>query len=75
VLGIGETKVLLPVEAVSAVTPDEVRINHTRAKVSGAPRYDPDLIGQSHLGDLYGYYGYTTPFWDIGYIYPRYPYL
>lgn len=75
VLGIGETKVLLPVEAVTSVGAEEVRINQSREKVSGAPRYDPELTEASHLGDIYGYYGYTTPFWGLGYNYPRYPYL
>ncbi|MGH7510684.1 MAG: PRC-barrel domain-containing protein [Gemmatimonadales bacterium] len=75
VLGIGETKFLMPVEAVAQITSDEVAINHSRTRVAGAPRYDPNLMERPHLKDIYGYYGYSTPFWIPGYNYPRYPYL
>jgi sporulation protein YlmC with PRC-barrel domain len=75
VLGIGDTKFLLPVEAVTAITDDEVRINQTRTKVVGSPHYDPKLVEQTLLSDVYGHYGYRTPFWRSGYVYPRYPYL
>lgn len=74
VLGIGDTKFLLPVDAVTGVTDDEVRINQTRTKVIGSPRYDPDLIEQPVLSSVYGYYGFRTPFWGAGYVYPRYTY-
>ena len=74
-LGVGQTKTLLPVETVTRIGDDEVRVNQTRERLQGAPRYDPDLVEQSYLSDLYGYYGYRTPFWDAAYVYPRYPYL
>lgn len=74
ILGIGDTKFLLPVEAVTGVTEDEVRINQPHTKVAGSPRYDPMLIEEPLLSSLYGYYGYRTPFWGAGYVYPRYPY-
>ncbi len=74
-LGLGETKFLIPVEAVARITEAEVDINQTRAKVAGAPRYDPDLRERQHLSEVYGYYGYGTPYWGMGYVYPRYPYL
>jgi sporulation protein YlmC with PRC-barrel domain len=74
-LGIGQTKVLLPVETVARVEDEVVRTNQTLERLRGAPRYDPELVEQPYLGELYDYYGYRTPFWDAAYIYPRYPYL
>lgn len=74
VLGIGDTKFLLPVEAVTGVSDDEIRINQARTRVVGSPRYDPDLIEQPYLSEVYRYYGFGTPFWSGGYVYPRYPY-
>ena len=74
ILGIGDTKFLLPVEAVTALTNDEVHINESRSHVASSPRYDPNLIEQPDLNELYRYYGYGTPFWGRGYVYPRYPY-
>jgi len=72
VLGIGATKVLIPVDAVERVEQNTVRINQTRERVTGAPRYDPELKDQKYYGDVYGYYGYS-PWWGPGYVYPRYP--
>jgi sporulation protein YlmC with PRC-barrel domain len=74
VLGIGGTKFLLPVEAVTSVTDDEIRINQSRSRIVGSPRYDPDLVEPPQLDELYRYYGYGTPYWAPGYVYPRYPY-
>ena len=74
-LGLGETKSLIPVEAVARITDDEVHISQTRDKVAGAPKYDPNLRERRHLSEVYGYYGYGTPYWGMGYVYPRYPYL
>lgn len=72
-LGLGETKVLIPVDAITKID-DHVHINHTRDHVARAPRYDPDLVkDERYLGGIYGHYGYG-PFWGAGYIYPMYPY-
>ena len=63
-LGLGESKSLIPVEAITRVTPDAVYIGHTRAHVAGAPRYDPELV-ESRLDNffnLYPYYGYSPSF-------------
>ncbi len=59
-LGLGETKSLIPVDAITKVTADEVYISHTREHVAGAPRYDPDVVhDDSHFfSDLYPYYGF-----------------
>lgn len=72
VMGIGETKVLIPVDAVTAVTDDAIRIDQTREHVSAAPPYDPTLAGRPYWERLYGYYGYG-PYWSPGYVYPGYP--
>jgi hypothetical protein len=63
-LGLGESKSLIPVEAIRRVTPDAVYIGHTREHVAGAPRYDPDLVETrlDYFFNLYPYYGYPTSF-------------
>jgi len=73
-LGIGERKFLIPVDAVTSVLPNEVRIDQTRQHLIGAPAYDPTLVyKQDYYSNLYGYYGYP-PYWEPGYVYPPYPY-
>jgi sporulation protein YlmC with PRC-barrel domain len=73
-LGIGETKFLVPVDAITHVGEDSVTIDQSRERVAGAPRYDPDLAYDvDYYGGLYGYYGYP-PYWTPGYLYPAYPY-
>ncbi len=67
ILGIGESKSFIPVDAITRMTADEVYISHTREHVAGAPRYDPDLVkDESHyflsLYPYYGYMGYTRHF-------------
>jgi hypothetical protein len=60
ILGLGQTKSLIPVEAITRVTDDEVYISHTREHVAGAPAYDPELVREdsAYLSGLYPYYGY-----------------
>ncbi|HEU0115235.1 MAG TPA: PRC-barrel domain-containing protein [Thermomicrobiales bacterium] len=73
-LGIGERTFLLPVDAVTRVTPTEVRIDQTRQQLIGAPAYNPDLVyKQDYYAGVAGYYGYP-PYWSPGYVYPPYPY-
>jgi sporulation protein YlmC with PRC-barrel domain len=82
-LGLGATKFLIPVEAISRISEDAVYLNQMRQHIAGAPRYDPDLIhqeaaegeyaGTGYYRDVYGYYGYP-PYWTPGYMYPPYPY-
>lgn len=77
-LGIGRTKFLLPVEAISRISDDTVYVNQTRQHIAGAPAYDPDLIHENageggYYGDVYRHYGYP-PYWGPGYVYPPYPY-
>jgi hypothetical protein len=63
-LGLGESKSLIPVDAITRVTPDAVYIGHTREHVAGAPRYDPELVETrlDYFFNLYPYYGYSPSF-------------
>jgi sporulation protein YlmC with PRC-barrel domain len=63
-LGLGESKSLIPVEAITRTTADAVYIGHTRKHVAGAPRYDPELVetGLDYFFNLYPYYGYRPSF-------------
>lgn len=73
-LGMGETKFLVPVDAIAEIGEGAVRVDQSREHVAGAPQYDPDLVYDTgYYGGLYGYYGYA-PYWAPGYIYPAYPY-
>ncbi len=73
-LGMGKSKVLIPVEAIKKIVEDVVRIDQTRDHVSNAPGYDPDLVDDRYFDGLYDHYGYQ-PYWGAGYVYPAYPYL
>lgn len=57
-LGLGETKFLIPVDAVTRATDDAVHIDQSRERVASGPRYDPKLEEQRHWEDVHGYYGY-----------------
>ena len=71
-LGLGEAKSLIPVDAITKITDDEVHVNQTAEHVAGAPAYDPALANQTHFyGSTYGYYG-MMPFWGMNYIYPNF---
>lgn len=73
-LGIGKDKTFIPVDAITSITDEEVRIDQTREYVAGTPAYDPDLVDQTpYFEDVYGYYGFGS-FWGPGYVYPAYPY-
>ncbi len=73
-LGLGKEKSFIPVDAITRITDDEVRLDQTRDRVAGAPSYDPELVDQRPFHeDVYGHYGYT-PYWGAGYAYPGFPY-
>ncbi|MEO5966551.1 MAG: PRC-barrel domain-containing protein [Candidatus Limnocylindrales bacterium] len=59
-LGFGESKSLVPIEAITRMTNEDVFISHTREHVAGAPPYDPDLVAADpgYIVSLYPYYGY-----------------
>ena len=63
-LGLGESKSLIPIEAITRMTPDAVYIGHTRAHVAGAPRYDPELVESrlDYFFNLFPYYGSPPSF-------------
>ncbi|MFC0626267.1 PRC-barrel domain-containing protein [Kribbella deserti] len=73
ILGIGDSKKLIPVDAVTAVDDDKVHIDQHHEHVAKGPVYDPDLAREEpqDFVDVYSYYG-ATPFWTPGYMYPRY---
>ncbi len=69
-LGFGETKTLIPVDAITKITEDEVLLDQSRDRVAAAPGYNPDLVDdQPYHSSVYTHYGYT-PYWDQGYAYP-----
>lgn len=74
-LGLGERHFLVPVEAVTAVEGDRVRIDRTRQHVTGSPEYDPQLTARRARDDYMPYYGYygLTPYWGAGYASPYTP--
>lgn len=72
-LGLGARKFLIPVDAIMRITEDAVYISQSRERVASAPNYDPTLVDERYLGEVYGYYGYP-PYWGPGYRYPPYPY-
>jgi sporulation protein YlmC with PRC-barrel domain len=75
ILGIGESKVLVPVDAISSIEDDVVYVDRRREQIAGAPKYDPALVPEADYYDqLYGYYG-VAPYWAAGYRYPAYPYF
>jgi uncharacterized protein YrrD len=52
-LGVGETKVFIPSDAITMITDVDVWINQTHEHVSREPRYDPHLITeQRYFGDM-----------------------
>jgi sporulation protein YlmC with PRC-barrel domain len=73
-LGLGETKFLIPVDAITKVDDNAVHVDQKREHVASGPRYDPTLMKEPHLNDVYSHYGYG-PWWGTGYMYPMYPYF
>jgi sporulation protein YlmC with PRC-barrel domain len=71
-LGLGRTKFLIPVDAITSISEDLVRISQTREQVAGAPAYSPELVDKRFVTNVYDYYGYD-PYWEQGYVYPPYP--
>jgi sporulation protein YlmC with PRC-barrel domain len=72
-LGLGETKFLIPVDAITKVDDKAVHVDQTRDHVASGPRYEPKLMNVPYLSDIYSHYGYY-PYWGPGYIYPLYPF-
>jgi sporulation protein YlmC with PRC-barrel domain len=69
-LGFGETKTLIPVDAITKITDNDVVIDQSRDRVASAPGYDPDLVDDRlYHSSIYSHYGYA-PYWGPGYVYP-----
>jgi sporulation protein YlmC with PRC-barrel domain len=67
-LGFGETKSLIPVDAVTKITEYNVYVDLSRERVASAPGYSPDLLhDRPHQESIYSHYGYD-PFWGPGYL-------
>lgn len=74
-LGIAQDTSLIPVDAVTSITDDEVRIDRNRSDVAGAPVYDPELVQEREdYNTFLNYYGYGA-WWGPDYNYPDYPYF
>jgi len=59
-LGIGETKVFIPIDAITRITDVDVMINQTHEHVARAPKYDPTLVNdREDYHGLYRHYGYS----------------
>jgi sporulation protein YlmC with PRC-barrel domain len=73
ILGIGETKSLIPVDAIVSISAQEVHIDHTGKTVAAAPTYRPQLVDEKTFYDnTYSHYGYP-PFWGPGHRFPTFP--
>ena len=69
-LGFGETKSLIPVDAVTKITQDDVFVDQSRERVAAAPGYTPDLVDdRPYHSSIYSHYG-CRPYWEAGYMYP-----
>jgi sporulation protein YlmC with PRC-barrel domain len=63
-LGLGERYFMIPMDAVSEVEADRVKVNETRDKVQDAPVFNPEAGGPDPYiqRGLYDHYGLPTPF-------------
>jgi sporulation protein YlmC with PRC-barrel domain len=74
-LGIGEKRIIIPVDTITGVDEEGVHIDRNREVVSQSPAYDPELAREPDYYDpFYGHYG-ITPYWTAGYSAPAYPIL
>lgn len=72
-LGLGETKFLIPIDAITKVEAKAVHVDQTRDHVTRGPCYDPKLVDEPHLNEVYSHYSYL-PYWGMGYMNPMFPY-
>ena len=73
-LGLGQTKFLLPIDAITHIDGEVVRVDQRREHLASSPPYDPELIDRNeYLQKLYSHYGYS-PYWTAGYAYPAFPF-
>lgn len=70
ILGFGQKKTMIPVDAVTKVDQDTVFVDLSKDRVASAPGYAPDLVADRvYHSSLYSHYGYP-PYWGPGYRYP-----
>ena len=72
-LGFGRTHVLVPVDTIVRVDKWVVYINRHRDHIASSPAYDPKLVDQKYIDELYRHYS-LNPYWTDGYSYPAFPY-
>ncbi|MDX1748621.1 MAG: PRC-barrel domain-containing protein [Halobacteriales archaeon] len=73
VLGIGAEHYLIPVDAVTGVTADEVSIDRGRSKLTDVPGYDPDVSYEpAYYRNVYAWWNYS-PYWTPDYSLPPFP--
>jgi sporulation protein YlmC with PRC-barrel domain len=65
------TQVLIPVDAITGITPATVWIRRTRRHVVGSPSHHCGRMDQRYLESVYAHYGYY-PYWPPGYVFPSY---
>jgi sporulation protein YlmC with PRC-barrel domain len=69
-LGFGQTKRLIPVDAITRIEEKAVHIDRAKERVAESSPYEPQIVAESAFyRDLYSYYG-VQPFWATGYRYP-----
>ncbi|MEO6956408.1 MAG: PRC-barrel domain-containing protein [Antricoccus sp.] len=69
-LGFGRTKTLIPIDAITTISEDDVLLDQSREHVAAAPGYDPDLVDdRPQQASVYGHFGYE-PYWGSGYMPP-----
>lgn len=70
--GLGEKNVMVPIDAITAIDDDTVKVKEDGESVAGGPDYNPDLLlDRDYHRDVYDWYGYPA-FWTPGYTYPMY---
>ncbi|OFE18366.1 hypothetical protein BA895_12080 [Humibacillus sp. DSM 29435] len=70
ILGFGQSKTMIPVDAVTNVTEDAVFVDLSKDRVASAPGYAPDLVhDRTYHASIYNHFGYE-PYWGAGYLYP-----
>ena len=69
-----KTTSVIPVDAITRITPEEVQVDQDKKAIEGAAEYDPALVyDRVYYAGVYDYYGYA-PYWADSYAYPLYPY-
>ncbi len=64
-LGFGETRSLIPVDAITNITENHVAVDQSRERVAAAPPYTPDLVDdRPYHASISSYYGYAP--WGVG---------